>query len=506
MNENQQNEIQLRSILSVVFKRKKQILIFFSVTIITVVVATFLITPQYEASTQILVTLGRGGLLFANMGDQAPQVFLDQENVINSEVEILKSAAIAEKAIKEMGGAAAIFPEISRGGKSKESNKKVQPSEQMNLAEPNEELNEALLKFKKSLGLQVLKKSNLINVSFRHPDPKLSAEILNKLTSIYVDHHAALRKTKKSYEFFQNQTELLKDKANTSGKELESFKRQHEISDFDGQKNILIRQHTELQFALNQTVTAEMEANNRSDELRKNMQSLPQNIPQGKQDDYNQLLLSNLQSRLVELELSEKNLSNKYTDENRNLMNVREEIRIVRNKLREHENKTYFKSTSGVNPVYQGLQQELIRLEAEKKALSGKREVLGKQIVKFEEKLTDLNRIELQYYQLKQQAESDRRNYDLYLAKLEESRISDAMDAEKISNVSVIQAASIPLKPVSPKPLLNIAMSIVFGLFGGLALAFLSEYMSDRIENADDVERLLELPVLTSIREFKKTG
>jgi uncharacterized protein involved in exopolysaccharide biosynthesis len=298
----------------------------------------------------------------------------------------------------------------------------------------------------------------------------------------------------------------LKDKANTSGKELESFKRQHEISDFDGQKNILIRQHTELQFALNQTVTAEMEANNRSDELRKNMQSLPQNIPQGKQDDYNQLLLSNLQSRLVELELSEKNLSNKYTDENRNLMNVREEIRIVRNKLREHENKTYFKSTSGVNPVYQGLQQELIRLEAEKKALSGKREVLGKQIVKFEEKLTDLNRIELQYYQLKQQAESDRRNYDLYLAKLEESRISDAMDAEKISNVSVIQAASIPLKPVSPKPLLNIAMSIVFGLFGGLALAFLSEYMSDRIENADDVERLLELPVLTSIREFKKTG
>jgi uncharacterized protein involved in exopolysaccharide biosynthesis len=130
---------------------------------------------------------------------------------------------------------------------------------------------------------------------------------------------------------------------------------------------------------------------------------------------------------------------------------------------------------------------------------------LGRQIVKFEEKLTDLNRIELQYYQLKQQAESDRRNYDLYLAKLEESRISDAMDDEKISNVSVIAAASIPIKPVSPKPILNFVMSIVFGFFGGLGLAFISEYMSDRIKNADDVERLLNLPVLTSIREFKKT-
>ncbi len=47
--------------------------------------------------------------------------------------------------------------------------------------------------------------------------------------------------------------------------------------------------------------------------------------------------------------------------------------------------------------------------------------------------MTYFNRIELQYNQLKQQAESDRRNYDLYLTRLEESRISDAMDTEKIS-------------------------------------------------------------------------
>jgi uncharacterized protein involved in exopolysaccharide biosynthesis len=131
---------------------------------------------------------------------------------------------------------------------------------------------------------------------------------------------------------------------------------------------------------------------------------------------------------------------------------------------------------------------------------------LVKQITIFEEKLSDLNRIELQYNQLKQQAESDRGNYDLYLAKLEESRISEAMDAEKISNVSVIEPASIPLKPVSPKPLSNILMSIVFGLFGGVSLALLSEYFSDRIRNADDAERLLKLPVLTSIQVYKKTA
>jgi hypothetical protein len=70
MLERHKNEVQLRSVLCVIFKRKNRIFIFFSVTVFTVVVATFLIEKLYEASSQILVTLGGGGLLFANMADQ----------------------------------------------------------------------------------------------------------------------------------------------------------------------------------------------------------------------------------------------------------------------------------------------------------------------------------------------------------------------------------------------------------------------------------------------------
>jgi LPS O-antigen subunit length determinant protein (WzzB/FepE family) len=238
--------------------------------------------------------------------------------------------------------------------------------------------------------------------------------------------------------------------------------------------------------------------------LRKKLVFIPQNIPQAKQDDYNQQLLSNLQSRLVELELEEKNLSNKYTDDNRSLRKVRDEIRIVHDKLSLQENKTYLKSTFGVNPIYQNLQQDLIRYETEKKALSSKHEALVKQGTVLGEKLTYFNRIELQYNQLKQQAESDRRNYDLYLTRLEESRISDAMDTEKISNISVVEPASIPLRPVNPKPFLNISMAIVFGLLGGLSWAFFCEYLRDRIESTEDAENLLGLPVLASIPLAKR--
>ena len=105
-------------------------------------------------------------------------------------------------------------------------------------------------------------------------------------------------------------------------------------------------------------------------------------------------------------------------------------------------------------------------------------------------KLDKLNRIEVQFNQLVQQVEVNRENYRLYLTKFEESRISDAMDSEKISSVSLIQPARPPHKPVSPKKMLNIVLAIFLGAFGGLGLAFFMEYLDDKIEKVEDVARV----------------
>jgi uncharacterized protein involved in exopolysaccharide biosynthesis len=41
------------------------------------------------------------------------------------------------------------------------------------------------------------------------------------------------------------------------------------------------------------------------------------------------------------------------------------------------------------------------------------------------------------------------------------------MDTEKIASVSLIQPASLPREPVSPKKLLNFLLAIFLGAFGG---------------------------------------
>ena len=101
--------------------------------------------------------------------------------------------------------------------------------------------------------------------------------------------------------------------------------------------------------------------------------------------------------------------------------------------------------------------------------------------------------------QLQQQVDVNRQNYRLYLTKFEESRISEAMDSEKITNVSVFEPARAPREPVSPKKMLNLILAIFLGAFGGLGLAFFMEYLDDKIEKIEDVEDTLGLPVLASV-------
>lgn len=494
MPEIQVNPYELKKILNVIFKRKKQVFIFLGGTLTIFMALSLWLTPQYEATAQLLVTLGKDGLLFPTFGDQAPQVIIEQDNFMNSEAEIIKSASNARKVIESLGGAKAVFQEIANGHKDAESTD----------AAYADVLQEAVMAFQKKLTVQVVKKSNLINLSFRHPDPDLAAEIVNRLIAFYIDHRLNIRKTKKSYGFFQSQAEVLDTKLKASERDLEALKAQFHIYSLDDQKTILLRQKSELQAMLNQTISSDTEIGARAADLRRKIETIPKTISQTKLDDYNDLAINTLQSRLVELELQEKKLAEKYTDENRSLQGVRDEIAYVRRKLSEQENRQYVKSTSGSNPLYQGLQQDLIRLDAERRALSGKRNILTTQIADFEKQLWELSNIEHRYKQLLNQASTDRRNFELYQQKVEEFRISDAMDTQKISNVNVVEPASRPLKPVSPRLGLNAILGLVFGISGALALVFLLEYVSDRMENPEDVEESLDLPVLTSIPSLHK--
>jgi uncharacterized protein involved in exopolysaccharide biosynthesis len=96
----------LRDFLHIVFKRKMQILLFFFATVCTVAIGTVLIKPTYEATSQILIKVGRENIFVPTVpasGNINPVFSFNREEQINSEIEILKGQFLVEKVVSSLG-------------------------------------------------------------------------------------------------------------------------------------------------------------------------------------------------------------------------------------------------------------------------------------------------------------------------------------------------------------------------------------------------------------------
>lgn len=70
---------------------------------------------------------------------------------------------------------------------------------------------------------------------------------------------------------------------------------------------------------------------------------------------------------------------------------------------------------------------------------------------------------------------------------------------KKSDNIQILDAAQLPTSPDSPKPMLNIAIAFFLGLMVSIGLIFLLEYMDNTVKSPDDLEKILDLPVIGSI-------
>ena len=295
-------QFSLRDFFHVLFKRKNQILLFFLATVCTVVIGTFLKKPTYEAKAQILVKIGRENLYVPPNSTTGQIVYSNHDEQVNSEIELLKGRSLAEKVIKALG------PESIY---------------------KNVKFNDAVLIFQNALSVEGIAKSDVINVSFKHNDPKTAALIVNTLANAYLGEHLLIHKNSQSYNFFEDQSQTLKAKMEKTEDTLETFKKQNTVTDLKEQQKLLLKQIADLHTELNGTLSQEAETKNRVLQIRMQLGNTPKTIPQGEEVDHNPFLISNLESRLVELKLKQKELLMKYTSQSRLVKNVQEEIQIA---------------------------------------------------------------------------------------------------------------------------------------------------------------------------------
>ena len=95
-----------------------------------------------------------------------------------------------------------------------------------------------------------------------------------------------------------------------------------------------------------------------------------------------------------------------------------------------------------------------------------------------------------------QELERQQSILDAYTIRLDQMEADNPL---KETPVKIISLAEVPERPSSPKVTLNIAVSVVAGLFLGVVVAFLIEYLDTSVKTMADAEQLLGLPVLTII-------
>jgi uncharacterized protein involved in exopolysaccharide biosynthesis len=490
----------LRDLLHILFKWKNRILFFFILMVFTSVALTILIKPVYEATSQLLVKIGRENLYLPAVprsNQLAVNVGVDREEHINSEIQILKSRTLAEEVLTVMGPAViwdltgdmaiAFLDDFPR-----KANATPVP------------MDKAIEAFRESLSVDRVRKSNVIQVGFKNKDPKLAADIVNKLCDHYLERHLSIHHNSQSLRFFQSQSDLLDATLKTTENKLRRFKKRYDISSLDEERSLLLGKSNELQMSLNQTVSLQAETEIRIQQLHRQLNSTPQTILQKKEVEHHPLIISNLQSKLVDLEIKKRDLLTKYADKSRFVINIEDEIRIVKNRLAAQESKRFGKSIYGLNPNYQRVQDSLLHYQAEQEALMVRKKTQSSQMEAYRAKIENMNKIEAELDRLQQKLVVDRQNYQLYLAKFEESRIADAMDQEKMVSVNLVESAMSPVNPLFPNIKLNLFLAVFVGAFGGLSIAFLSEYFDDSFEHTEDMEQFLDTPVLGAVAYKKK--
>jgi len=473
-------------------------LFIFCVTIGLTVAVTFYAEPVYMASSQILVKIGRKNVYIPARGQANPIINSSSLEQINSEMELIKSKNLHESIIKALGpieifkGLGATEPEIMQDLK-----KLINRRGKLSIME------EALLSFQKSLRVDGIKNSRIIQVGFKHNDPGIAALVTNKLVDSYLSQRLKVHEDKRSYAFFKEQTEFLKNKIRKGEKELTSYREKYNIISLSEERNLLLGQKSDLLTSFNQTKSQQIETEKRINQLSRQLKATPEKITQGEVVERNPLLINTLESRLVELELEEKELLLKYTDENRLVKGIRNEIRAIREKLIEQESKHEVTRTFGLNLTYQRLKEQLFQNEVELQALNAKIITQTQQFTEYKNRLEEMNKSENKLNELQNELTVDRENYRLYLTKFEENRISSEMDSKKIANIIIIKHAKPPIKPVSPNVILNIAIGFGLAVVSGIGFPFLLESLRDNIERPEDVENFLNVPVLASVAEYK---
>ncbi len=472
-----------REFLRIVFRHRRKALGFFFATVLVTLTALLMMSPVYESEAKLLIKVGRETVAMdPTVLGPTMNVLQERRNEINSEIGILTSPYLIERVVEDVGINAFVdTDDFAEAGMARA-------------------YEVAVGGFQREFSASFSGDDDIINLSFRAASPVLAQQVLERLIEQYIDRRIEIHSTQASPAFFREQSAELFTKLTMAEEELEIFRSNRQIASIDVQQEALISQVSELDSAIND-VNGQVEASNaRIAALQGSLDSRPEVRELNRTTGITNNAADQIKSKLIDLRMREADLTARYPDDERMVIDVRQQIQVAEREL-ARESETHTEITTGLDTTAEALRLDMMTERSQLYAAMARLRTLTSERQAKQSELDRLSGDEIKLTRLEREVEIADQEYREYMSRNQRADISAAMDSSRVSNVSIVQPASFTSKPVAPRRKLSLLLGILAGLFGGLAIAFLAEFLDSSIKSREDAIRRLGLPVLMTLTD-----
>jgi polysaccharide biosynthesis transport protein len=473
----------------------------FALTTALAAAYTFKQTPIYQAKGQVILkktnktsALLSSATMPTGIGDLEG---LTGSSPVTTQAEILKSMTTINGVLKEL-------IDTSYTANSPERKRLVKFSKQTETFVP-------LLK------VASIKGTDILEISFQDPSPKLAKDMVEKVMTVYTkdDQSNQRREAKAAREYVAKELPRIEGDVRQAENDVRLFKEQYNVVDLPTESVKSVETITNLNKEIT-SASALLAAETSKLEGLKSLfggQDAQSTIQSGLVSES-----PGLQKSLKELQEVESKIALEKTRFSDNAPGI-QDLKDKRQALVEILQKRFKQSLVG-NKDFQGKVVELQPAGIQGNLISdfakseAQRTSLQKQIsalvYAYKKRMNAIPKLEQQQNALGRKLEMARTNYKTLLSKLQEIEIAEN---QTLGNSRIQTHAELPQLPISPKKGQNIAIGGFLGLFLGAATAFALDSADKRIKTGEEARQLLpgypilgQIPVFEKARQMPKLG
>ncbi|WP_229668596.1 GumC family protein [Edaphobacter acidisoli] len=336
------------------------------------------------------------------------------------------------------------------------------------------------------LQVTLVPKTDIISIGYSSLDPKLSADIANKVISTYIQRSYETRfaSTQRVSEWMEGQLDDLKQKVENSQERMMDLQKQLGILGFDPNHNQISTSLEDLSRAAGQAELARIIAEARYRVLSgmdpNSIEGSIETTPGTAATELTQLRAQAATDKANYAQL-EANLGPNHPQAKA----VKAQIDELDKEIKDEESRLLLQAKSSYIVAQANEKQTTAALDQQKADAY---------------KLRD----DLVEYTLRQREyESERNLYDGLLQRLRTASVQAGLESLEID---VVDQALPPANPVLKPQSTIILTALAFGLLGGIAIAFLMESLDTGLRSIAEIESVTELPSLAIIPRGRRSS